>query len=297
MRIAISIFSVALASAMIAVSNPPPPSTIELTGTIRDFKERSNNGGCGGNTDNGHPDFEVYPSKGFGQYCKNVSTQLGADFKPVFVGGGKKVRWQCTDSSWRPICWTLYDPSLGDHNIRYRHGNSTGGIESESSFNQWYNDVDGVNIVLPLTITLHRQQDGTYVFDDTVDSYYQQLGGFFPIENEGWGNPGGTPDRNFHFTFELHTEFTYDEDGEQFFKFVGDDDVWVFIDGYLVIDLGGIHSSIEQYADISRLNLEDGETYTLDFFFAERHRTESNFRIQTNLVLEDAQEPEGNGYD
>ena len=293
MQTFISISAVSVMSIMLAVTNPPP-DTIELTGVIRDFEEQGS--GCGGN-EGGHPDFEVYPSKGFGQYCKNISTQLGSDGKPVFVGNGKKVRWQCTDSNWQPICWTMYDSSLGDHNIRYRHGQSSGGIDSASSFNQWYNDVEGVNINIPLTLTLVRQQDGSYVFDDQLDADYQQLGGFFPIEGQGWGNPGGSPDRNFHFTFELHTEFTYQENGAQYFQFVGDDDVWVFIDGFLVIDLGGIHGSTEQYVDISRLDLVDGESYSLDFFFAERHRTQSNFRFQTNLQLEDAALPDGGGYD
>ena len=91
MRTFISISAVSAMSILLAVSNPPP-DTIELTGTVRDFKERS--GGCGGgDSGDGHPDFEVYPSKGFGQYCKNISTQLGSDGKPVFGGNGKKVRW------------------------------------------------------------------------------------------------------------------------------------------------------------------------------------------------------------
>ena len=72
----------------------------------------------------------------------------------------------------------------------------------------------------------------------------------------------------------------------QIFKFVGDDDVWVFINDQLVIDLGGVHAARTQYVDLSRLGLVDGETYALDFFFAERHRAQSNFRIVTNLELE-----------
>ena len=70
------------------------------------------------------------------------------------------------------------------------------------------------------------------------------------------------------------------------FKFVGDDDVFVFIDGKKVIDLGGIHAAREQHVDLSRLGLTDGQTYKLDFFFAERNRVASNFRIVTNLQLQ-----------
>ncbi|MDP7008932.1 MAG: fibro-slime domain-containing protein [Phycisphaerales bacterium] len=287
MRLMIPITVATLFTTVFAVTTPP--ETIELTGTVRDFKERSV---CGG-----HPDFEVYPSRGFAQYCKNIAEQLGSDGLPVFTGNGRKVKWQCSDSNWNPICWTLYDCSLGDHNIVFR-GPSTGGIQSASSFNQWFRDVEGVNISIPLAITLVRQSDGSYVFDDSEDQLYQSLGGFFPIENQGWGNPGGSPDRNFHFTFELHTEFTYDENGAQYFSFLGDDDVWVFINGQLVIDLGGVHGATEQGVDLTRLNLEDGETYALDFFFAERHRTQSNFRFQTNLQLETASLPTGeDSYD
>ena len=101
------------------------------------------------------------------------------------------------------------------------------------------------------------------------------------------GNPGGEPDRNFHFTYEIHFEFVHEAGEEQFLEFLGDDDVWIFIDGQLVIDLGGVHSATEQFVDLDRLGLVDGESYDLDFFFAERHRTQSNFRIVTNLVLGD----------
>lgn len=166
-----------------------------------------------------------------------------------------------------------------------------GAVENVASFNQWFRDVPGVNMSTPLTIRLWRQDDGSYVFDDTQDPYYDDIGGFFPIDDQLYGNSGGSPDHNFHFTLEIHTEFTYDENADQWFKFVGDDDVWVYIDGKLAIDLGGVHQTTEQYVDLGRMGLVHGETYPLDLFFAERHRTESNFRIETNLVLDPVELP------
>ncbi len=83
-----------------------PPATIELTGIVRDFHERTHA--------NGHPDFERAPSAGFGHYVGNVAPLLGADGNPVFTGTGSKLLQQYRDSAGRNICWTLYDPSRGD---------------------------------------------------------------------------------------------------------------------------------------------------------------------------------------
>jgi fibro-slime domain-containing protein len=264
-------------AARTAVPADPPPDTIVLPGVVRDFTERTEPGG--------HPDFERRPDSGFGLYAGNIAPELDADDKPHFVGGGYKVTEQWTDAEGRAICPLLYDEDRGDRPGALGASDS-GGIESAESFAAWYRDVLGVNLSQPLSLTFVRQPGGSYVFDDKDDPYFEDLGGFFPIEDQLLGNPGGTPDRNFHFTFELHAEFTYDADGNQFFKFTGDDDVWVFIDNRLVIDLSGVHGARHQYVDLTRLGLTPGRTYPIDFFFAERHRTQSNFRIETTLELE-----------
>ena len=69
------------------------------------------------------------------------------------------------------------------------------------------------------------------------------------------------------------------------FSFDGDDDLWVFINDELVVDLGGVHPAVSGSVDLDTLGLTIGETYDFDLFFAERHTTQSNFRIDTSIDL------------
>ena len=259
------------------------PESIVLTGIVRDFQERSATGG--------HPDFERQPDSGFGLYLGNVDRRLDADEKPVFTGEGRKLNSPWTDNQGRAIHPSSFNPFAGDSAGSWGPYDR-GGIQDADSFGQWFRTTPGVNLAKELSITLQRQQgSNTYVFDDRQDSNYSSRGGFFPINDQLFGNSAGN-DKNFHFTFELSTTFVYNEGEGQTFRFIGDDDVWVFINGRLVIDLGGVHSAKDQVVHLDRLDyLEADAENTLHFFFAERHRTQSNFRIETTLRLRSAELP------
>ena len=270
------------------------PMTLTLSGIVRDFKGRDQTGG--------HPDFELQPSRGFGQYAYMCADTLDGDGKPVFASTGKKVTSQWKDAAGRQIC-----PPRS--HLGTRTGGSNGAVETQAggackdsaAFAQWFRDVAGVNLSKPVSLTLTRSANSNlYTFNDQNDVLYRSRGGFFPINGELWGNSGGsTPNTNFHFTFELDTTFTYKRGSGQVFTFIGDDDVWVFIDGKCVIDIGGVHSAVSQSVELDKLPfLEDGKKYPLKFFFAERHRTQSNFRIETTISLENAKLPATSGlYD
>jgi fibro-slime domain-containing protein len=188
-----------------------------------------------------HPDFERF---GVGAALQGiVQQQLGSDQKPIYAHPGPTAQ-------------------------------TTGPVE----FAQWYNDVVGVNMPIPLSIQFTRLASGGFLYESAA---------FFPIDNQGLGN-GPLQlflPRNFLFTTEIHTKFTY-KGGERF-TFRGDDDLWVFVNGRLAIDLGGLHPPLEAALDFDlqavTLGLVRGSTYAMDIFHAERHTFDSNFRIETSI--------------
>ncbi|MHB8872249.1 MAG: fibro-slime domain-containing protein [Myxococcaceae bacterium] len=146
-------------------------------------------------------------------------------------------------------------------------------ISSADSFAQWYRDTPDVNLAIPVNLDL-VEKDGVAVISN--DAY-------FPIDEKGFGNEGRN--HNFHFTTELHARFVYG--GGEKVTFTGDDDLWIFINRKLVIDLGGVHGSQSKSLALDDIagttGLEKGKGYAFAAFHAERHTTDSHFNLQTTL--------------
>ncbi len=259
----------------------------------------------------GHPDFEASargvcngngqetPFEGWNDIgCELVVPTLGPDRKPVLTVGaydandgvnmpagriGRQKRLVGPASE----CW----PALGNCQFQgcakwdftplesvktcgtgAANDAMVYSIKDAASFASWFNTVEGVNMeiedVLPLT-------DG--VFDSSE---------FFPIDDRGFGNTPGKA-HNFHFTTEIHVEFAYV--AGQNFTFRGDDDLWIYVNDKLVLDLGGQHQPLTASINFDTLGLTAGNTYRMDIFHAERQSpttgtgSGSNFRIETNI--------------
>jgi fibro-slime domain-containing protein len=241
----------------LGVVTPEPVEECEavLQLTLRDFQPAT------------HPDFESF--SGLNDIgCGMVAPALGPDTKPVFVSGiGTKKRVVTGD--WEHLAFASCDEWNG--------WNPGAVMTGQASFDQWYRDDASVNQTFNIDVTLvdDGSGSGTLVYDSNA---------FFPLDGMGFGN---TPNQqhNFHFTTEAHVRFGYV--AGQKFTFRGDDDLWIFVNGKLALDLGGMHmpiaATIDFDAQAADLGIRPGGTYQMDIFHAERHTDQSNFRIQTNI--------------
>ena len=275
----------ALAAAASLFLMPAPaaavqPPQIQRTGVVRDFRAYGDPGG--------HPTMERPNMPGpIGPrwvISNRVHPKLGIDGNPVFTNNGIVVKTAWKDAAGRNIAMQL-PPKADD--VPGLVTNAWNDYLDTATFPDLFNDVPGVNMSVSKTLTFDLQADGTYLYDAKTDpSMPNSPRGFFPIDSQLYGNYSGGGGHNFHFTFELRGQFIYDAAAGQIFEFNGDDDVWVFINGRLVVDLGGRHSAKSMFVDMNRLGLTDGEIYRLDFFLMERRTNNSNCVITTNLPLE-----------
>lgn len=161
--------------------------------------------------------------------------------------------------------------------------NTAGEIDENKNLSEYYNDLQ-----FPFKQTMDKNGVITYSYDSGSDyavyydfdkkSFYESVqhiqngttndstaptNGFYPLNK-----PTDSRDAvNMGFGTEFTIPFTLSKDGkingqDITFNFTGDDDVWVFIDDYLVLDMGGAHRMASGTIDFAEKNVTVERAFT-----------------------------------
>ncbi len=260
----------------------PLPNSIVLPLVIRDFKGIE----WYDDAQSGHPDFND-PNDGNAVIAFGiVETMLDATGRPVLN----------------------YDLANA--------ADATGLPKSKVRFAQWYDSSSLYNREEIRFLTLTRSMaSNTFLYDSGVTGFPPlSTRGFFPIDDGGWVAQGSEAMRlssagvndgaNHNFNFTTETRFFFAYEGDEVLRFSGDDDLWVFVDGRLCLDVGGLHAEIGATMNLADPTQEPNATQQaivqacrnhLDslvtaanpkplvemvIFHAERHTTASNFELE-----------------
>ncbi|MEM9419641.1 MAG: fibro-slime domain-containing protein [Planctomycetota bacterium] len=263
---------------------------LEIDVTFFDFNGPDNTGdkssgvGLAPDPINAHPDFEFDMG-----HCWDAVNQ-----SPTFLGG---MAHSILDTG-------IVQSMLSVDGVPVHSGSSFSTNNDAGLFDKWYKHDPDYNVML--TDTLVLDQIGS------SNAYGIDSNAFFPLDGKGLGNTisldadGLTPDcgipfyngtpiesgHNWHWTMHISTEFVYE--GGETFSFRGDDDLWVFIDGELALDLGGLHAAtgasepfVSGSIDLDTIIglAEVGTTHQFDLFYAERYHNDSNFKMETSIPI------------
>jgi fibro-slime domain-containing protein len=258
-------------------------------------------------SDRTNPEFEQ-PSSGLPNGHKGmVGATLDSDRKPVLGPnpwwnyyikywfrpwqdlaqyGGQIPRYRYNENKGQPTATTYiwsdgYMKEWGEGSwagvVPGDTGSAYGKVNADSAFR---------NIVIDTTLKFWHIGGGTYRYEWPNDRYS-------PLDNKGFGNEYNyshqclpeysNSDHNYSYTMEMKRSFT--KTSGLRFNFSGDDDVWLFINNTLVMDLGGRHPILADTVYVDDLGLQDKTVYNFDFFYCERHSPGSNIHIETNMLV------------
>ena len=222
---------------------------------------------------------------GYPVFSGNKSgTSKGTSLKGLFDGTWKK---------------TVSGSAAFGANHLFTYDSTTGKYKYDSATNYAYYDISSNNTEKNFIVYNQKK-------DKAEDNTSYVNGAFMPYSS--WDDK--TAQNMFAFGMRVGFDFTRPTGGQikgqdMTFSFSGDDDVWIFIDGKLVLDMGGVHDiasgkinfktgevvinegkSFQKKTSLKTIFgsvFADGTTHHLEMFYLERGRGASNCSLEFNI--------------
>jgi len=236
--------------------------------------------------------MEAFDFLGRGKTGGNPAFQVGGDADNMGTASSGLVRGMVKSTlsdSGLPV-YTGRDSGYQVGGINGIGKGIAGGPYGKSTPSNWFDTValraavPGIQIghgCVELPLIKGAADDGYYKYDNQS---------FFPLDTitdkRGY-SPLLAADKEMHnFLFCMHGHAAFEYTPGLKFEFRGDDDVWVFINKKLAVDLGGTHGPESASVNLDRLKLREGMVYPFDIFYCERQTNGSSILIRTTMDLQ-----------
>lgn len=237
--------------------------------------------------------MEAFDFLGRGKTGGNPAFQVGGDADNLGTASSglvkRMVQSNLTTATGLPV-YTGRDSGYQVGGINGIGKGIAGGPYGKSTPSNWFDTtalkaaVPGIQIghgCVELPLTKGPADSGYYKYNNQ---------NFFPLDTitdkRGY-SPLLAADKELHnFLFCMHGHAAFEYTPGLKFEFRGDDDVWVFINNKLAVDLGGTHGPESASIDLNRLKLREGSVYPFDIFYCERQTNGSSILIRTTMDLQ-----------